>query len=78
VRRATEDEQPVHFLQPDLKTSVGRSRSFGSEDKLRELIARTPTRFDPAGKQALEHAFTGGRGGLYLELTEEQYRKLKR
>jgi hypothetical protein len=43
--------------------------------KLRELIARTPTRFDLAEKQALEHAFEGGRGGVDLELTREQYRK---
>ena len=65
------------FMEPDLKTPIGRSRAFGSEHKLRELIARTPTRFDLAGKQALEHAFAGGRGGLYLKLTGEQYWKLK-
>lgn len=65
------------FTETDLKTPTGRSRTFGSEDKLRELIVRTPTRFDLAGKQALEHAFAGGRGGLYLELTGEQYRKLR-
>lgn len=57
---------------------VGRIRHFGSEDKLRELIVRTPTRFDLAGKQALDHAFQGGHGGVYLELTAEQYMKLKR
>lgn len=65
------------FVEADLKTPIGRIRQFGSADKLRELIARTPTRFDLAGKQALAHAIEGGRGGLYLELTGEQYRKLK-
>jgi hypothetical protein len=33
------------------------------------------TRFDLAGKQAL--AIRDGRGGVYLELTERQYRKLR-
>jgi len=64
-------------MEPDLKTPVGRIRHFGSEDKLRELIARTPTRFDLAGKQALDHAFAGGRGGVYLNLTGAQYVALK-
>lgn len=67
----------VQFLELDAKTSIGRIRTFGSADKLRELIARTPTRLDLAAKQALEHAIQGGRGGVYLDLTSEQYRKLK-
>ena len=33
--------------------------------------------FDLAGKQVREHAFEGGRGGVYLELTAGQYLKLK-
>jgi hypothetical protein len=65
------------FVETDLKTPIGRVRQFGSAHKLRELIARTPTRFDLAGKQALEHAIQGGRGGLYLHLTDEQYKALK-
>lgn len=66
------------FVEADLKTPIGRVRQFGTADKLRDLVARTPTRFDLAGKQALEHALQGGRGGLYLELTDDQYRALKR
>jgi hypothetical protein len=65
------------FVEAELKTPVGRIRQFGSADKLRQLIARTPTRFDLAGKQALEHALERQRGGVYLELTREQYRRLK-
>lgn len=67
----------VSFLEADLRTPIGRIRKFGSADKLRELIARTPTRFDLAGKQALEVAFSGGRGGVYLELSQDQYQKLR-
>jgi hypothetical protein len=48
------------FVEADLKTGVGRIRHFGTADKVRDLIARTPTRFDLAGMQALEHAFERG------------------
>jgi hypothetical protein len=65
------------FLEPDLKTPIGPIRKFGSEDKLRELIARTPTKLTLADRQAFDHAIANGRGGIYLELTAEQYRKLR-
>jgi hypothetical protein len=65
------------FLEQDLKTSIGRGRTFGSTDKVRELVDRTRTPLDLAGHQALEHALNQGRGGLYLNLTEAQYRKLR-
>ncbi len=67
----------VQFLEPDLKTSVGRIRKFASDDKIRELIARTPTRLDLAAKEALEYAISTGRGGIDLLVTQEQYRKLR-
>ena len=44
------------FLEPDLTTPVCRRRMFGAVEKLRELIARTPTRLDQADKQAFEYA----------------------
>ncbi len=66
----------VQFLEPNLKTPVGRIRQLGSIDKVKELLARTPARLDLAAKQAIEHAIARGRGGIYLQLTEEQYRKL--
>jgi len=72
------DGWSVQFLEPDLKTPVGRIRQLGSLDKVRELIARTPTHLDLAAKQAIEHAISVGRGGIYLDLTAEQYQKLKR
>ena len=30
------------------------------------------------GRQAIEHAIENGRGGVWLELSEEQYARLKR
>ena len=65
------------FLEPDAKTPAGRKREFGSPDKIRDMIARTPTRQDQSAKQSLEYGIEIGRGGLFLELTAEQYRKLK-
>jgi hypothetical protein len=55
------DGWSVQFLEPDLKTPVGRIRQLGSIDKIKELIARTPTLLDLAAKRAIEHAVTVGR-----------------
>lgn len=68
----------VHFLEPGLKKTAARGRTFADAEKIRELIRRTPTKMDAAAWQALEYAFEKGRGGLYLTLTEEQYLGLKR
>lgn len=65
------------FLEPDCKMPVYRMKTFATEDKVRELIARTPTRMDQASKQAVEHTFLIGRGGVWLELTAEQYAKTR-
>ena len=67
----------VNFLEMDAQTPVGRIRRFGSKEKVQELIARTPSRFVLADKQALDYAFEIGRGCVHLSLTAEQYWKLK-
>lgn len=66
------------FLEEDLKTSAGRRRTFATSEKVRELIQRTETKMDLAARQALDHAIEKGRGGVFLNLTDEQYTKLKR
>lgn len=59
----------VQFLEMDLRTSVGRIRSLGSAEKIRELIARTETKkMMLEDKQAVEYALSTGRGGVYLTL----------
>lgn len=67
----------VQWLEQDLKTPVCRMRNFASSDKIREMVARTPTKLMQDDKQALEYAISTGRGGLYLDLTEAQYKRLK-
>jgi len=65
------------FLEVDLKTPVSRRRTFASVDKIRELIDRTPTEMSLEARSMLKHDIEKGRGGLYLDVTEEQYQKLK-
>jgi hypothetical protein len=71
------EEWTVELLNDDLRGSVGRLRGFATDDKILEMIARTPTKLDLAAKASLENGIRNGRGGLYLELTEEQYRAWK-
>jgi hypothetical protein len=64
------------FLEPDLKPPIGRIRTFCDPEKIRELIGRTPTPLNLGARNMLEHAILDDRGGMYLQLTGEQYRKL--
>jgi hypothetical protein len=65
------------FLEADLKTPLPRTLTFATADKVRELIERAGgLRSSTEDRQAFEYALTIGRGGVNLELTEEQYAKL--
>ena len=68
----------VQFLEPDLKTSLPRKFTFADPEKIRELARRGEAWGDSESRQMLEHAIETGRGGVYLRLTPEQYRKLRR
>ena len=72
------DEWIVNFLEVDLKTSIGRIRTFRSEEKIWQTAERGGALKLQEDHQALEYAFRQGRGGLFLTLTAEQYGKLKR
>jgi hypothetical protein len=65
------------FLEPDLKTPLPRTFTFQTPEKVEELIRRGGGMHDLASRQAVEHGLDMGRGGVYLNLTEEQYRTLK-
>ena len=71
------DGWTVQFLEEDVKTPVGRMLTFASPEKIRELVGRTPTKFTPETQQELDYDIGKGRGGLYLDLTETQYRRLR-
>jgi hypothetical protein len=65
------------FLEPDLKTPLNRKLTFSDPRKIIELARRAGAFANLGGRQAIDHAIDKGRGGVWLELTEEQYRKLK-
>jgi hypothetical protein len=61
------------FREPDLRTSLPRTFPFASEDKLRELVERGGGMVDSETRNMVDHAIDMGRGGVYLNLTDEQY-----
>jgi hypothetical protein len=68
----------VQFTEADLKTPLPRTFTFADAEKIRELARRGEAWGDLESRQILEHAIETGRGGCYLRLTPEQYRKLRR
>jgi len=65
------------FLEEDLKTALPRKLTFGTPDKIMELVERTGALRDLACRQAVQHGISEGRGGVWLVLTGEQYATLK-
>ncbi len=65
----------VSFLEEDCKTSLPRKLRLASDQKIRDMYARFAEP-DPDGDSQLERALSIGRGGIWLLLTDEQYRKL--
>ena len=45
--------------------------------KIYELAERGNYSMNFEGRHAIDHAIEMGRGGIWLELTDEQYQKLK-
>jgi hypothetical protein len=65
------------FLEEDLKTSLSKKLAFLSQDRMIELARRGGAVLNLETEQAIRHGIEIGRGGVWLNLTEEQYRKLK-
>ncbi len=66
------------FLEEDLKTPLPRKLSVSDPAKLFEIAERGGYRLNLEGRQAIDHAIANGRGAIWLELTPEQYAKLKK
>ena len=64
------------FLEEDLKTPLPKKVIVKNQDKVREIARRGGCNMNLESLQALEHGIEIGRGGVWLELTEEQYQKL--
>jgi hypothetical protein len=65
------------FLEEDLKTPLPRKLTLADPAKVVEMAERGGYSMHLEGRQALDRAIEVGRGGVWLELTEEQYAKLK-
>ncbi|HVN92696.1 MAG TPA: hypothetical protein VMT38_03320 [Terracidiphilus sp.] len=65
------------FLEEDLKTALPKKLAFLSQDMLLELARRGGAVLNLEAEQAIRHGIDIGRGGVWLNLNEDQYRKLK-
>lgn len=66
----------VTFLEADLKRTLPRSLTFADPDKIRQLARRGEAIGTSEGKLMLDDAIAHGGGGVFLNLTPEQYKKL--
>ena len=72
------DGWQCQFLETDLKTSLPRKLHFTSPEKVIKLVERGGGITDQESRLMLDQAMMAGRGGVFLNLTAEQYAKLKR
>jgi hypothetical protein len=66
------------FLEADLKTPLHRKLTFDDVNKVREMHTRFGVDQKLEDKSAIEFAVKMGRGSMWLNLTDDQYAKLKR
>jgi hypothetical protein len=66
------------FLEADLKTSLPKKLSLPDEAKIFELAERGGGMKNLEARHAIQHGIEIGRGGFWLELTDEQYQKLRK
>ncbi len=67
----------VDFLDEDLRTRLPRRFTFQNPDKILQMIERGGGFKDSEHRMFMTHAIHLGRGGTYLTLTDEQYKKLR-
>lgn len=66
------------FLEEDLKTPLPLRLSFRDPEKVRAIVDKVGNFANLQDRQALDYGLATGRGGVWLQLTEEQYLRLKR
>jgi hypothetical protein len=65
------------FLEADLQIALPKKFAFLSQDMIGELARRGDAVLNLETEQAIRHRIKIGRAGVWLNLSEEQYRKLK-
>jgi hypothetical protein len=66
-----------HFLEEDIKTPLPRKLTFADDRKIWEIAKRGGFTLNIAGRREIEAALRKGGGGIWLDLTPEQYAKLR-
>ena len=66
------------FLEEDLKTPLPKKMTLENPAKLFEIAERGGYKLTLENRQSIENAIAMGRGSIWLDLTEEQYAKLKK
>lgn len=66
------------FLEEDLKTSLPLKLVLDDPDKIKEMAEKGGASKILEDKQVIEHGIEKGVGSVWLNLTPEQYDKLKR
>ena len=66
------------FLEANLKTPLPKRLHVTSPEKVVELVKRGGGLPDQESRLMLNQAIAMGRGGVFLNLTDEQYEKLRR
>lgn len=66
------------FLEEDLKTPLPRRLHFKSPEKIRAIVKKVGNFADLQDRQELDYGLEIGRGGVWLQVSEEQYMRLKR
>lgn len=67
----------VAFLEADCRTSLARKLRFTTEEKIYELAERGGAEMTSEARSMLAHGISIGRGGVWLNLTPEQYARLR-
>jgi len=67
----------VQFLESDLRTPLRKRVTFASPEKIVEMARRGGADWNLESRAGLQHGIDIGRGGFYLNLTDEQYSRLK-
>lgn len=65
------------FLEEDLKTPLRRRLHFRDPEKIRTIVDKVGNFANLQDREALDHGLSIGRGGVWLQLTEDQYKRLK-
>ena len=66
------------FLEEDLKTPLHRKVRLDDPAKVIEMAEKGGAAMRLEDRQALDYGISLGRGSVWLNLTPEQYQKLKR